>query len=308
MPVPPWLVWNVWKQYLLQQSTLERRAACLVSTPDASGKFRVFLGGVHTCSCGAGPEAQPCEHVGELQKASATATREQDRPPTLPQGLHSSVPSLGAASSSERPALTPHASGAPAPQPLCSLGSSSSTWLTSACGSSRCSTRNWSDSSMIARSPSLGCGVRRGSWRREWKQRRSPLHRRREARVGQWRSGRSMPRMVRGPAIRGARSSPPLHMTTRPAGEPCPICYEAMTAEENEEGALDWCRLGCGKSVHRSCLRVWSDHQASISKPLSCPFCRCGWGERASEGRGGWRAAVGGGGCRRAQRAEDRPP
>lgn len=98
MPVPPWLVWNVWKQYLLQQSTLERRAACLVGTPDASGKFRVFLGGVHTCSCGAGPEAQPCEHVGELQKASATATREQDRPPTLPQGLHSSVPPLGAAS------------------------------------------------------------------------------------------------------------------------------------------------------------------------------------------------------------------
>jgi hypothetical protein len=67
---------------------------------------------------------------------------------------------------------------------------------------------------------------------------------------------------------------------------------------------LDWCRQGCGKSVHRACLKVWADHQASISKTLSCPFCRCSWGEPAPVSRA--RQSGGGASVASASRGERR--
>ena len=63
--------------------------------------------------------------------------------------------------------------------------------------------------------------------------------------------------------------------------EPCPICYEDICCEDQQAGKLEWCRLGCGKSVHRACMTVWSDHQASIGKKLTCPLCRNDWARGA---------------------------
>ena len=63
--------------------------------------------------------------------------------------------------------------------------------------------------------------------------------------------------------------------------EPCPICYEDISCEDQQAGKLEWCRLGCGKSVHRACMTVWSDHQASIGKKLTCPLCRNDWARGA---------------------------
>ncbi|KAL3897589.1 MAG: hypothetical protein SGPRY_013021 [Prymnesium sp.] len=60
-------------------------------------------------------------------------------------------------------------------------------------------------------------------------------------------------------------------------GEPCPICYEELSPEEEEAQLLDWCSLGCGKSLHRRCFAMWADHQKSIGKTLTCPFCRTDW-------------------------------
>jgi hypothetical protein len=59
--------------------------------------------------------------------------------------------------------------------------------------------------------------------------------------------------------------------------EPCPICYEDLTLEDEAAGQLDWCSLGCGKSLHRRCFAMWAEHQSSIGKALSCPFCRGPW-------------------------------
>jgi hypothetical protein len=59
--------------------------------------------------------------------------------------------------------------------------------------------------------------------------------------------------------------------------DPCPICYEDLTPEEDETGRLDWCSLGCGKSLHRHCFAMWAEHQSSINKSLTCPFCRGSW-------------------------------
>ncbi|KAL1508237.1 hypothetical protein AB1Y20_004354 [Prymnesium parvum] len=59
--------------------------------------------------------------------------------------------------------------------------------------------------------------------------------------------------------------------------EPCPICYEDLTPEDDEARLLDWCSLGCGKSLHRRCFTMWADHQKSIGKNLTCPFCRTEW-------------------------------
>ena len=56
--------------------------------------------------------------------------------------------------------------------------------------------------------------------------------------------------------------------------DPCPICYEEITHEEEEAGELDWCRHSCGKSLHRACLAKWAEHQCSSEQKLTCPHCR----------------------------------
>ena len=59
--------------------------------------------------------------------------------------------------------------------------------------------------------------------------------------------------------------------------EPCPICYEDM--DPNTLEALVWCKKGCGRNMHGRCLMMYADHQACIERDLSCPLCRCSWGE-----------------------------
>eukprot|EP00966_Prymnesium_polylepis_P120577 2786342-Prymnesium_polylepis.1 len=59
--------------------------------------------------------------------------------------------------------------------------------------------------------------------------------------------------------------------------EPCPICYEDLTPDDDAAGKLDWCSLGCGKSLHRNCFAMWAEHQKSIGKGVSCPTCRSDW-------------------------------
>ena len=89
--------------------------------------------------------------------------------------------------------------------------------------------------------------------------------------------------------------------------EPCPICYDPM---DNTRGVrrLVHCGEGCGRSVHGRCLAAFEAHlKSSNASPLTCPMCRCHWGdfqwppprhmERTAYGRtpsGGTSAACGG--------------
>jgi E3 ubiquitin-protein ligase ZSWIM2 len=57
----------------------------------------------------------------------------------------------------------------------------------------------------------------------------------------------------------------------------CPICMEAML---HCGQALDWCRAGCGNSLHEECLRVWAQHKRSTGEDNTCPLCRCKWRDR----------------------------
>jgi hypothetical protein len=55
----------------------------------------------------------------------------------------------------------------------------------------------------------------------------------------------------------------------KPIDDPCPICLEEL--KENEED-LDYCKYGCGKSIHSKCFFMWS----KINKE-TCVFCRASW-------------------------------
>jgi len=94
--------------------------------------------------------------------------------------------------------------------------------------------------------------------------------------------------------------------------EPCPICYDPMEEPrrtDNTHGVrrLVHCGEGCGRSVHGRCLKAFQTHLKSSEAELTCPMCRCHWGdfqwppprhmERTAYGRtpsGGTSAACGG--------------
>ena len=57
----------------------------------------------------------------------------------------------------------------------------------------------------------------------------------------------------------------------------CPICMESLL---NCGQALDWCRGGCGNSLHEECLRVWAQHKRSTGEDNTCPLCRCKWRDK----------------------------
>ena len=94
--------------------------------------------------------------------------------------------------------------------------------------------------------------------------------------------------------------------------EPCPICYDPMEEPrrtDNTHGVrrLVHCGEGCGRSVHGRCLAAFETHLKSSKAELTCPMCRCHWGdfqwppprqmERTAYGRtpsGGTSAACGG--------------
>jgi E3 ubiquitin-protein ligase ZSWIM2 len=88
--------------------------------------------------------------------------------------------------------------------------------------------------------------------------------------------------------------------------EPCPICYDPMTDNAHGVRRLVHCGEGCGRSVHGRCLAAFKAHLKSSEAELTCPMCRCHWGdfqwppprhmERTAYGRtpGGTSAACGG--------------
>ena len=66
--------------------------------------------------------------------------------------------------------------------------------------------------------------------------------------------------------------------------EPCPICYDPMEEPrrtDNTHGVrrLVHCGEGCGRSVHGRCLKAFQTHLKSSEAELTCPMCRCHWGD-----------------------------
>ena len=51
----------------------------------------------------------------------------------------------------------------------------------------------------------------------------------------------------------------------------CPICIEEL--KENE--TLDYCKFGCGKSIHKECFNIWSRKREANEK--RCVYCRTEW-------------------------------
>ena len=100
---------------------------------------------------------------------------------------------------------------------------------------------------------------------------------------GRVRRPRSRPRSA--PSAASAAGASGGAITRREIGEDdaCPICMESLADEGR--GRLDWCKGGCGNSVHRRCMQVWAKHHehrqrtAGGAEPLPCPYCRAPWGE-----------------------------
>ena len=76
-----------------------------------------------------------------------------------------------------------------------------------------------------------------------------------------------------------AASDAPSEMSQKEIAEDdsCPICMESLL---NCGQPLDWCRAGCGNSLHEECLRVWAQHKRSTGEDNSCPLCRCKWRDK----------------------------
>jgi len=51
----------------------------------------------------------------------------------------------------------------------------------------------------------------------------------------------------------------------------CPICLEDITEIDS---TLDYCKHGCGKSVHVQCYNIWCNSRNETRK---CVFCRHAW-------------------------------
>lgn len=47
----------------------------------------------------------------------------------------------------------------------------------------------------------------------------------------------------------------------------CPVCLEDLN-----EGESDFCRYGCGKSIHRVCYEMWT-----MKNQATCVYCRADW-------------------------------
>mmetsp|Transcript_11221 Transcript_11221/g.32872 ORF Transcript_11221/g.32872 Transcript_11221/m.32872 type:complete len:395 (-) Transcript_11221:84-1268(-) len=56
-------------------------------------------------------------------------------------------------------------------------------------------------------------------------------------------------------------------------GEECPVCFEAMTPDEEARSLLSFC-LSCGNNLHRDCIRRW---QGASKGKGTCPLCREPW-------------------------------
>ena len=57
---------------------------------------------------------------------------------------------------------------------------------------------------------------------------------------------------------------------TQKLGDICPICLIDIDTKSN---LIDYCKYGCGKSVHKVCFNMWN----KSSKSNTCVFCRSNW-------------------------------
>ena len=75
------------------------------------------------------------------------------------------------------------------------------------------------------------------------------------------------------------------------ASDKCPVCLECLRSDHSDKNVdvtckrnsrnLVFCKKGCGKSLHADCMLVWAEHQNSVKKTITCPFCREDWGPMA---------------------------
>ncbi len=55
----------------------------------------------------------------------------------------------------------------------------------------------------------------------------------------------------------------------------CPICLDDINSNSDN---IDYCKYGCGKSVHINCFQIWNN-TSGINK---CAFCRIDWTNQLS--------------------------
>jgi hypothetical protein len=55
--------------------------------------------------------------------------------------------------------------------------------------------------------------------------------------------------------------------------EDCVICFDALKGS----GAVVWCQLSCGGSLHKGCMDAWSSQKRQQHQPVTCPYCRAEW-------------------------------
>lgn len=59
--------------------------------------------------------------------------------------------------------------------------------------------------------------------------------------------------------------------------ENCPICMDAL--ENGEE--IDFCKYGCGKSIHLQCFTMWCKKSPNSEK--KCVYCRTEWDKKENK-------------------------
>ena len=57
---------------------------------------------------------------------------------------------------------------------------------------------------------------------------------------------------------------------TQKFNDACPICLDDIISDSNN---VDYCKYGCGKSVHKKCFKMWNN----VSHTNKCAFCRNDW-------------------------------
>ena len=57
----------------------------------------------------------------------------------------------------------------------------------------------------------------------------------------------------------------------------CAICQEDLKSLAD----LIYCKEGCGHNFHLKCMKVWADFKTEQRNDITCPLCRCNWGNKA---------------------------
>ena len=63
------------------------------------------------------------------------------------------------------------------------------------------------------------------------------------------------------------------HVEKKPMEAQCPVCQEDMKKDED----IRWCKAGCGRSIHNTCIDQWWAKCAKNETVVSCSLCRAEW-------------------------------